>query len=246
MMRSVVAAGSLLACLAVAGCSAQQSQPAGPPPDNFTQVMGHGIRYAHNYEGHPCFTIDLPGNDWTMTSASSERVLWKRGKTDVLNLYLTDNRRAAFAVAGMTEEEALRAFIGSELAYVKPRFEYQSVRPPRFARDPNGLWSQWSWKGQGGIQARDGSKPSDQQHVIASLWLDPWVLSFDFASRELTAHMGPTPEMIDILESLTFYPQCFATMRPGETYRPVVIKKGPAPTSKRPTAKPVTTSPERR
>ncbi len=193
--------------------------PPPPPPDYFTQITPSGTLYAHNWPGRPCFTVDIIGEDWVLKETAADRVLWRRGD-NVLNIYLTDNREAGFAVAGMNDEQALLAFIGSELEYVKPRFEYQRVRQPRTARDRNGLWSQWSWKGQGGKLARPGQKkPLDQQHVIASLWLDPWVLSFDWARTELTDNLGPSPEMIDILESVQFYPQCFSGMRPGETWQ---------------------------
>ena len=63
--------------------------------------------------------------------------------------------------------------------------------------------------------------PVDQRHVVASLWMDPWVLSFDWATTEVEAdYFGPTPEMIDMLESLRFHPACFAAMRTGETWSP--------------------------
>jgi hypothetical protein len=51
--------------------------------------------------------------------------------------------------------------------------------------------------------------------------MDPWVLSFDWATTEVEAdYFGPTPEMIDMLESLRFHPACFAAMRTGETWSP--------------------------
>ncbi len=207
-------------CLILTSCSVSRPLgPAPPAPDYFTQVVPQGIRYAHNYQDRPCFSMVLGDEHWIMKEATQDRVLWRRGQ-QVLNVYLTDNRQSGFAVSGMNDEQALNAFIGSELEYVKPRFDVQDLRSPRTARDRNGLWSQWSWKGHGGKIVRPGQKkPLDQQHVIASLWLDPWVLSFDWATTQVTGNLGPTPEMIDVLESLTFNPKCFAGMRPGETWK---------------------------
>ncbi len=211
--------GLASASLLVSACTLTRLQPPPPPPDFFTQVTpGGGTRYAHNWENRPCFSIEFATTDWVLKESTPDRVLWER-KEDVLNLYMSDNRISGFAVSGMDAEEALRAFVSAELDYVKPSFDYQAVRAPRFARDHNGLWTQWSWKGVGGKLKRMGAKrPSDQQHVVASLWLDPWVLSFDWATTDVTPELGPTPAMIDVLESLQFHPNCFAGMSPGETW----------------------------
>jgi hypothetical protein len=44
------------------------------------------------------------------------------------------------------------------------------------------------------------------------------VLSFDWATTDMSIPPGPTPSMINVIESLTFYPECFAAMDPGETW----------------------------
>ena len=42
-----------------------------------------------------------------------------------------------------------------------------------------------------------------------SLWFDPWVMSFDWGSKSSTAPREPTLEMILLLESLEFQPECY-------------------------------------
>ena len=77
---------------------------------------------------------------------------------------------------------------------------------------------QWGWTGTGGKRkGTETQAPADQRHVIISLWVDPWVMSFDWASDEVSAIDGPTLEMIETLESLDFHPECFSAMVPGET-----------------------------
>ncbi len=187
-------------------------------PAYFTEVIPGGIRYAHNWADRPCFSLQLSGSNWMLDESSADHVRWHRGG-QVLHLYLTDNRKAAFAVSGMSPEQALRAFIGYELDYVRPMFEFLVNHPPKIAEDQNGVWAQWGWEGHGG--KRSGSRveaPADQRHVINSLWVDPWVLSLDWATTDLSMPPGATPEMIDVLESLHFHPQCFEAMQPGETW----------------------------
>jgi hypothetical protein len=48
-----------------------------------------------------------------------------------------------------------------------------------------------------------------------SLWLDPWVMSFDWATTDPNGPKEPTLEMIMTLESLTFYPECFRARKDG-------------------------------
>jgi hypothetical protein len=67
-------------------------------------------------------------------------------------------------------------------------------------------------------------KPADQRHAIASLWIDPWILSLDWATTDMALTLGATPAMIAVIESLRFYPECFAAMNPGETWGPGVAE----------------------
>ena len=60
--------------------------------------------------------------------------------------------------------------------------------------------------------------PADQKHRIASLWIDPWVLSFDFATTNLDTPDGETPDMKAVYRSLAFHNECFESMRSGETW----------------------------
>jgi hypothetical protein len=203
----------------VVGCAATRRQP--PPPAYFTQVTPKGIHYTHNWEDRPCFSIDLAGLMWNLTQAGPDKVVWRQGN-HVLQVYLVDNRKSRFAVKGMDAEGALRAFIAYELDFVKPRFEMQLTRPPRIAQDHNGVWAQWGWEGHGGKTYGLGdTEPADQRHIIASLWVDPWVLSFDWATTDLSSDPHMTPQMVDVLESLQFHPQCYQTMVPGETLQNV-------------------------
>ena len=54
--------------------------------------------------------------------------------------------------------------------------------------------------------------------MVASLWLDPWVLSLDWGSVDDEATPGPRAKLVDVVESLTFNPQCFQAMKLGETW----------------------------
>lgn len=207
----------LLVALAFVGCTATRVQEVAPP-DHFTQVTRDGVRYAHNWHARPCFSIVVADNDWVLDEADADRVLFRRHE-EVLNVYFTDNREVRFAVGGMSAQDALRAFIGYEADFVKPMFRFQTIEKPRFGEDDNGSWAQWSWEGRSG-KARGAGRtpPADQRHVVASLWLDPWVLSFDWATTDVgAAYFGPTPEMIDVLDTLKFHPECFDTMAVGET-----------------------------
>jgi hypothetical protein len=203
-------------CCGLGACSLSAlSRPE--PPAYFSELTTEGIRYSHNWEARPCFSIQVPGTDWHLTKAEADRITWRRG-SETLHVYFTDNREARYAVSGMSPEQALRAFVAYEVEYIRPRFDVQVIDPPRIAVDDNGTWSQWSWEGYGG--RKHGSTvllPADQRHVVSSLWLDPWVLSFDWASTDLEVEGGPRPEMISVIESLQFTPACFEAMRAGET-----------------------------
>lgn len=211
--------------LLLAGCAAKQPVPEGARaqgddagPAYFSQATATGSRYAHNWVDRPCFTVDLPGNDWVFQSATADFVLWRKG-SHLLKLYLSDNREHAFAVSGMSGEDALRAFVGFELDFIKPKFEMQSSPPPSLRSNETGLWALWRWEGRKGRRAGVGkAQPSDQRHLIASLWLDPWVLSFDWATADLQTPDRDSPELLAAVRSLRFYPQCFSAMRGGETW----------------------------
>jgi hypothetical protein len=209
----------------VAGCAIRQPVPPGArhqgddvAPAYFTQATPEGYRYAHNWVERPCFTIDLPGTDWVLQSATSDYVMWRKGD-HALKVYLADNRRNAFAVAGMSAEEALRAYIGYELDFIRPKFEKQASPSPSLRTNDSGLWALWRWEGRMGRRAGVGKpQPADQRHLLASLWLDPWVLSFDWATAKLDSPDVDSPELLAAVRSLRFYPECFQTMRSGETW----------------------------
>ena len=208
----------LLSLVALPGCATLKHNRMEDAPAYFTQVTPTGIRYGHNWEDRPCFTIDLDSTAWKLEEATADRVVWSRGEQHFA-IYLADDRKGKFAIAGMNGEQALAAFMGYELDFVKPRFDLQTTSAPRMAKDANGIWMQWGWEGRGGKRSTSSvDKPADQRHTIISLWIDPWVLSFDWATTDLSIALGPTPSMLDVIESLHFYPQCFAAMNPGETW----------------------------
>jgi len=220
----------LVAFTALPGCATLHSR-MDDAPAYFTQVTPTGMRYGHNWEGRPCFTIELDGPDWSLDEATADRIVWSRGQQH-LAIYLADNRKGKFAVAGMDGEQALTAFMGYELDFVRPRFDMHMTNRPRLARDANGIWMQWGWEGHGGKRVSSSvDKPADQRHTIMSLWIDPWVLSFDWATTDLNIALGPTPAMLDVIESLTFFPECFAAMDPGETWGAEGSIAGPKKTS---------------
>ncbi len=210
----LVMALHLSGCAAIAKIRSKDSDA----PSFFTQVTPSGIRYAHNWPERPCFTIDLAGTAWKFGESSPDNVQWTRG-SEVLRVYLTDNRDARFAVADMDIEEVLRAFMAFELEYVQPWFEFQVSHSPRLAQDYNGIWMQWGWEGHDGKRrAARVDQPADQRHIIQSLWIDPWVLSLDWATTDLAEEPGTTPAKIDTLESVTFHPDCFQRLDPGSTW----------------------------
>jgi len=207
-----------LVVVLLAGCSQTFQKASDDAPAYFTQIVPGGIRYVHNWAERPCFSLQLAGSSWTLDESTGDHVRWHRGR-QVLHLYLTNNGTASFAVSGMSQEQALRAFVGYELDYVRPMFDFLVNHPPKIAEDANGVWAQWGWEGHGG--KRTGARveaPADQRHVINSLWVDPWVLSLDWATTDLGNPPGATNEMIDVLESLRFHPDCFGAMKPGETW----------------------------
>jgi len=225
---------NLLLCLLVGvlpmgGCGMLFSRYANrtaDAPSYFTELTSTGIRYGHNWPDRPCFTIDLPGTAWSFIESSPDNVQWQRGD-QVLRIYLTDNRTARFSVANMDTEQILRSFVAYELEYVQPWFEFYVAHTPKTAEDMNGVWMQWGWEGHGGKRrAARVDEPADQRHVIQSLWLDPWVLSLDWATTDLSEESGATPAKIDTLESLIFYPSCFKARLPGSTWGEPAEQKG--------------------
>jgi hypothetical protein len=210
---------AIASAIVTSGCTYIAGKRKDEAPAYFSQVTPTGMRYGHNWAERPCFTIDLDGSGWKLEEATADRVVWSRGELH-LALYLADNRTGRFAVAGMDGQQALESFMGYELDFVKPRFDFQVSYPPKLAQDDSGVWMQWGWEGHGGKRSNTTvDKPADQRHVIASLWVDPWVLSFDWATTDMNIPLQPTPAMIDVIESLHFYPQCFGAMDPGETWR---------------------------
>jgi len=225
LKQRTLAPWTLVGLMLVSGCSAGQPVPSGARaqgddegPAYFSQATADGYRYAHNWIDRPCFTIDLPGSDWVLQSATANYVLWRKGDHD-LKVYLTDNRDSQFAVSGMSADDALRAFIGFELDFLKPKFEKHSSPAPSMRTNETGLWALWRWEGRMGRRAGVGkAQPSDQRHLLASLWLDPWVLTFDWATANLSARDVDSPELLYAVRSLRFEPKCFQQMRSGETW----------------------------
>ncbi|HYC54336.1 MAG TPA: hypothetical protein VEL28_05295 [Candidatus Binatia bacterium] len=245
MKQRTLARWGLAGLLVVAGCSASQDPELIPgsrrsgtsdAPAYFSQSTDYGYRYAHNWVNRPCFTIDLPGHNWVLQSATPDFVMWNRGD-HTLKVYLTDNRVSAFAVGGMDAEQALRAFIGFELDYIKPKFDRDFSPPPMINVASQGMYALWQWEGRGGRRAGVGrAQPADQRHTIISLWIDPFVLSFDWATANI-AKPDTSIEVQEILESLDFYPECFASMRSGETWvapaseQPIMEPPSPLPST---------------
>lgn len=191
-------------------------------PAYFTQVHDMGTRYAHNWAGRPCFTIDLPLTEWVREGSSPDYAQWRRGP-EVLKVYLSDNRERDFAVHGMSTEGVLRSFVGSELDFVAPKFAKYRSSPPQVWQGPEGVWAYWQWQGLDGRRAGVGkTKPADQKHYVASLWLDPWVLSFDWATLDIEGEHGLNVERQQVLKSLAFYPECFQSMDVGETWNDII------------------------
>ena len=200
--------------LVLVGCSQTEQRLRAEAPAYINRVTEDGYSYSHNWEGSPCFTANLQGSDWVFEESLAERVRWSRGDI-VLSIYFSDNRTQRFAAAGMGSEDILRAFLAYELEYIRPNFDFQLTKPPKFASVEDSLWMQWGGTGTGGKRQRtEPQAPADQRHVIISLWIDPFVMSFDWASADLKALEGPTLEMIETLENLEFHPECFSAMGP--------------------------------
>jgi len=219
MPRRFAVVAALLALVAVSGCA--RLRPPAEAPAYFTQVTDKGWLYAHNWANVPCFTIELLGETWRLGKSDPEKISWIRGD-EYLTIALSDNRKLGYAVADMLPEDALRAYLGYEAEHIRPLFDYQVIHQPKFTTEYDGTWMGWAWEGTGG--KRRGVKanvPANQKHVIMSLWQDPYVISFDWASRSVTASTQPTLEMIMMLETLEFHPECFGG-------RPPARKKTPA------------------
>jgi len=207
MSRRLSVAATLLFLLAASGCA--RLRPQEEAPAYFTQVTDKGWLYAHNWAGTPCFTLELLGETWRLALSTPEKVDWVRGD-EFLSIIFTDNRKIGFAVAEMTPEDVLRAFLGYEAEHIRPLFDYQVIRQPRFTTEYDGTWMGWGWEARGGKRRGvKSSVPADQSHVIMSLWLDPYVMSFDWGSKSSMAPREPTLEMIMLLESLEFRPECY-------------------------------------
>ena len=223
MPRRFAVVAALLALVATPGC-ARLIAPS-EAPAYYTQVTDKGWLYAHNWATVPCFTIELLGDAWRLAKSDPEKITWVRGE-EVLSIVLEDNRKLGFAVARMLPEDVLRAYLGYQAEQIQPLFDYQVIHPPKFAVEYDGTWMSWGWEGKGG--KRRGVKsgiPSDQRHTIMSLWQDPYVFSFDWGGKGLTATTEPTLEMVMTLETLEFHPECFGGRPPsrkkptGKAYR---------------------------
>jgi hypothetical protein len=200
--------------LSLVACTETQDQLKAEAPAYINQVTEDGFRYSHNWGGIPCFSVDLQGPDWVIEESSAARARWSRGEL-VMSIYFSDNRTQRFAASGMSDEEILRAFLAYELEFIRPQFDFQLTKPPKFARVAESHWMQWGWTATGGKRRGTEARASaDQRHVIFSLWLNPWVMSFDWASTNMDAIEGPTLEMIEALESLQFHPDCFTALMP--------------------------------
>jgi len=68
---------SLLAAVAVSislsACGMTFGKGMDEAPAYFTQVTPTGIRYGHNWDDRPCFTLDLEGTSWKLEEATSAR-----------------------------------------------------------------------------------------------------------------------------------------------------------------------------
>jgi len=235
-LRRISLAVALTAALGSAGCAAMGEGlfSKEDAPSYFTQVTATGYLYAHNWPDRPCFTVELPGQGWRFLESTPDNAQWMRD-TEVLRIYLTDNRDARFAVSDMNEEDVLRTFVAYEIEYVQPWFDFHITATPLMAEDFNGVWMQWGWEGHGGKRrAARVDEPADQRHVVHSLWLDPWVLSLDWATTDLTVEGGATPVKINTLESITFQTECFSAMMSNQHGRTVATGTGTPPVDKTP------------
>jgi hypothetical protein len=213
MPRRFVRVALLAVCVGATGCA--RLRPPAEAPAYFTQVTNRGWLYAHNWAEVPCFSLELFGETWRLLQSNPSKVDWARGD-EFLSIVFSDNRRLGFAVAQMLPEDVMRAYLGYEAEHIRPMFDYQVMGQPKFANEVDGLWMGWSWEGRGG--KRRGAKstvPADQKHVILSVWRDPYVISFDWGTRRLDAPSTPTLEMISMLETLEFHPDCFSARLPA-------------------------------
>lgn len=208
LMITTAVGAAVLACAVKPEPIPERPALASPTAETFSiTALSNATLYHHRYRGVPCYSVRLPGQGWELVQAESDRVLWSKGPR-TLSVYFTDNRRARFSPGGGEGDRVLRDYLGYELSYVRPSFAFHSSDPPKFATDANGQWMQWAWQGLGGVAGEGVQAPADQRHVVANLWLEPWMLSFDWATDKLYAMRGPTPAMIDVLDSLEFDPTC--------------------------------------
>jgi len=214
MPRRFAVAAALVAAFGVSGCVRMLSAPS-EAPAYYTQVTDKGWLYAHNWAGTPCFTIELLGETWRLAKSDPEKITWIRGD-EVLSIMLEDNRKLRFAVAKMLPEDTLRAYLGYQAEIIQPLFDYQVIHPPKFTAEYDGTWMGWGWEGKGGKRrgVRAGI-PADQKHVVMSLWQDPYVISFDWGGKGATQATEPTLEMVMMLETLEFHPECFGGRPPS-------------------------------
>jgi hypothetical protein len=214
MPRRFAVAAALVAAFSASGCVRLLSAPS-EAPAYYTQVTDKGWLYAHNWAGAPCFTIELLGETWRLAKSDPEKITWVRGE-EVLSIMLEDNRKLGFAVAKMLPEDALRAYLGYQAEIIRPLFEFQIIHPPKFTTEYDGTWMGWGWEGKGGKRrgVRAGI-PADQKHVVMSLWQDPYVMSFDWGGKGTTGATEPTLEMVMMLETLEFHPECFGGRPPS-------------------------------
>jgi hypothetical protein len=201
----------LLAWTTLGACACSLGHRGGHGPAEAelyaTTPLANSVLYHHRWPGFPCYSLQLPGQGWELLDSSAARARWSKGD-QVLSIYFTDNRVARFSHVIAPSETVLRGYLGYELSYVRPSFAFPETDPPRFANDDNGAWMQWGWQGLGGLEIDGRAAPADQRHVIANLWVDPWVMSFDWATERFYSMSGPTPAMIDVLDSLEFDPTC--------------------------------------
>jgi hypothetical protein len=70
----------------------------------------------------------------------------------------------------------------------------QRTYPPKLAQDEKGVWMQWGWEGMGGKRMSTAvDKPADPAPRDREPWVDPWVLSLDWATTDLSLRSARRP-----------------------------------------------------